>query len=379
MKLIRNAQVYAPDYLGKKDVLVEGSGIVKIQDHINGYKEAEVIDAEGLILAPGLIDLHEHLIGGGGEDGFSSRCPEAELSELIHAGVTTVLGLLGTDGLTRTLPALLAKVREFRSLGIAAFMLSGSYAYPPATFTDSVEKDMVLIPEVIGVKTAVSDHRSSDPQAAELIRLGTEVRRGAMLSGKAGIVTMHMGNGKGGLLPLFAALKQSDIPVSVFLPTHTLRTPELMEQGLQLINTGGNMDATAGTTEYERNETALKICRLLEADQSVRDHLTISSDAYGSQPVFNDEMQCIAITYTKPDSLLKQMQVLVRNGIDLSTALQFLTSNPARILKVRKGRIMEGYDADLLLLDQNLEIYHVYASGKTAMRDSKIFMKGRFE
>lgn len=33
--------------------------------------------------------------------GFSSRAPEAKLSELLNAGITTVVGLTGTDSISR--------------------------------------------------------------------------------------------------------------------------------------------------------------------------------------------------------------------------------------------------------------------------------------
>ena len=61
-----------------------------------------VLDAAGLIAAPGLVDLHVHVCGGGGESGPASRTPEAQLSELLNAGMTTVVGVLGTDSVSRS-------------------------------------------------------------------------------------------------------------------------------------------------------------------------------------------------------------------------------------------------------------------------------------
>ncbi|MEE3486814.1 MAG: beta-aspartyl-peptidase [Bulleidia sp.] len=380
MKLVRNAEVLSPEPLGKKDILIEGTKIAWIAERIHGYEEAEVIDASGLTLVPGYIDLHEHITGGGGEQGFASRVPEASLSLLIQSGVTTVLGLLGTDGITRSLENLLAKAREFQENGITAYILSGSYGYPPVTFTGSVERDLVLIPEVRGVKTAVSDHRSSDPQSKELIALGTAVRRGAMLAGKGGFVTMHMGSGRKGLDPLFKALAESDLPAYTFLPTHMLRTEHLMEQGLQFISMGGYMDCTAEGEEPGLSETADKLLKLISSDKDVIHHLTLSSDAFGSMPKFNEHMECIGLTYSGPQSLHETMKALVNKGLALPDAIRLLTINPAKVLHLSgKGRIAEGCDADFLLLNEKLNITSVYAKGRCAMDHGNVLMKGRFE
>ena len=60
-----------------------------------------VLDVPGCILTPGLVDLHVHIIGGGGEAGPSSCTPSSQLSDFLDAGITTVVGVLGTDCVTR--------------------------------------------------------------------------------------------------------------------------------------------------------------------------------------------------------------------------------------------------------------------------------------
>ena len=58
-----------------------------------------------------------------------------------------------------------------------------------------------------------------------------------------------------------------------------------------------------------------------------------------------------------------------------------LTSTPAKMIAKEgiKGCIAPGADADLLVLDEDLEITGLFAKGKTAMRDGELLMKGRFE
>ena len=143
MLLLKNANLYAPESLGIKDVLVEGNKIVKIADNIQVSMDddlIQVIDLESKRLIPGLIDQHVHITGGGGEAGSASRVPESNLSDFVKSGVTTVLAMLGTDGISRSLINLYAKAKALDEEGITCFMETGSYAYPAPTITDSVEK-----------------------------------------------------------------------------------------------------------------------------------------------------------------------------------------------------------------------------------------------
>lgn len=384
IKLLKNASVFTPTPVGVKDILVIGNKIARIDDHIEGYNslpDVEIFDLNGKIIVPGYIDLHVHITGGGGEQGFASRVPEAQLSHFTRCGVTTVVGLLGTDGVTRSLENLVAKARALSEEGITAYALTGSYEYPTATITGSVERDIVMIPPFIGVKIAVSDHRSSNPTGEELIRLGTAARRAGLLSGTPGLVTMHMGSGKGGLEPLFYALDHSDIPLKIFLPTHIGRTPELMAQGIDLIRRGGYIDFTTGESDTATERTADKLAECFHTEGVTFDHISLSSDAFGSQPKFDDKGECIGLTYASPQYLHKTVQALVRRGIPLEEALKLLTTTPAHLLgrDGTKGRIARGADADLLVLDAELEIEALFAMGHTALWHRTPVLKGRFE
>ncbi len=384
IRLFKNAIVFTPTPLGVKDILVVGEKIVRIDDRIEGYDtlpDAEIYDLDGRIVVPGYIDLHVHITGGGGEQGFPSRVPEAQLSHFVKNGVTTVVGLLGTDGITRSLENLIAKARALTEEGITAFALTSAYGYPPTTITGSVEKDIVMIPPFIGVKVAVSDHRSSNPTGEELIRLATAARRAGLLSGTPGLVTMHMGSGIGGLAPVFYALDHSDIPLRNLLPTHIGRTEELLRQGLELVRQGGYIDFTAGGDDASAERTAEKLAACLAQDGVDFDHITLSSDAFGSQPKFNSKGECTGLTYTSPKYLHRTLRSLLHRGIALETALKLLTTTPAHLLGKDgiKGCIAEGADADLLVLDDALEIESVIARGRTALWNGSLLMRGRFE
>ncbi|MEE1194856.1 MAG: beta-aspartyl-peptidase [Phascolarctobacterium sp.] len=384
IKLLKNAEVYAPACLGKKDVLVIADKVVRIEDEITGYEglpEVEIFDLTGKKLLPGYIDMHMHITGGGGEQGPASRVPEAMLSQITSCGITTVLGLLGTDGVTRSVENLVAKARALTEEGITAYCLTGAYGMPSPTITGSVEKDIMMVPPIIGTKIAVSDHRSSNPQGEELIAIGSATRRGGMLANVAGLVTMHMGSGVGKLDPLFYALDHSDIPAKNFLPTHMLRTHDLMEEGAKLVRRGGYFDMTAGSTDEDMELGAEKIMEILSWEGMSTDHLTMSSDAFGSQPKFNAQGECIGLTYCSPKYLHLTIKSLVRRGLALEEAIKLLTSTPAEMLGKAgiKGCVDVGADADLLVLDEALDIDSLFAKGKVAIWEKAIVLKGRFE
>ena len=384
IKLLKKAEVYAPAYLGKKDVLVIADKVVRIEDEITGYEglpEVEIFDLTGKKLLPGYIDMHMHITGGGGEQGPASRVPEAMLSQITSCGITTVLGLLGTDGVTRSVENLVAKARALTEEGITAYCLTGAYGMPSPTITGSVEKDIMMMPPIIGTKIAVSDHRSSNPQGEELIAIGSATRRGGMLANVAGLVTMHMGSGVGKLDPLFYALDHSDIPAKNFLPTHMLRTHDLMEEGAKLVRRGGYFDMTAGSTDEDMELGAEKIMEILSWEGMSTDHLTMSSDAFGSQPKFNAQGECIGLTYCSPKYLHLTIKSLVRSVFALEEAIKLLTSTPAEMLGKAgiKGCVAVGADADLLVLDEALDIDSLFAKGKVAIWEKAIVLKGRFE
>src|SRR5512139_110802 len=225
MLLLKNADLYTPAPAGRSDILIAGGRIERVAPDLRVSEPyCEVFDASGLIAVPGFVDGHVHLTGGGGEGGYATRTPELLLSDAIRGGVTTVVGCLGTDGVTRTPAGLLAKARALEEEGISTFMYTGHYAVPVQTLTGSIERDLMLIDKVIGVgEVALSDHRSTQPTFEEFCRLAAEARRGGMLSGKAGVVNVHIGDVRRGLSMLRRTVEETEIPASQFVPTHINR------------------------------------------------------------------------------------------------------------------------------------------------------------
>jgi beta-aspartyl-dipeptidase (metallo-type) len=371
LTLFKNAITYSPHLLGTKDILVGGKSILAVADHIEPPQgvEVDIVDCTGLRLMPGLIDSHVHITGGGGEGGPASRMPELQISMMTDGGVTTVIGCLGTDGITRSVESVLMKVKSIRANGMSAWMYTGAYQVPPPTITGDIMRDITLIEEVIGVgEIAISDHRSSVPTIAELSKLTGRARVAGMIGGKAGIINMHMGDARDPFRPLHDIVANSQMGYKQFVPTHCNRNDYIFEDAKEY-GKKGYVDITTSSYPYYMDEEikpsiALKL--LLESGVPIK-HITFTSDACGSLPGFDPETgKLIKIEMGLPDSILREIkEAVTEDGIPLEIALQVATSNPADILKLTgKGYIQENFDADILILDTDFKIVHLMANGK---------------
>lgn len=391
MKLIRQAEVYAPEYLGKKDILVINDKIVAIEDQISGGFDqltVEEIDGSSLIATPGFIDCHFHILGGGGEGGYQNRTPEVTLSQLTTAGVTTVVGCLGTDGVGRDMVALISKAKGLEAEGISTYVYDGSYRLPLDPVTDSLIKDFLTIDKVIGIgEIAVSDHRSSQPSFEEFTRAVADARVGGMLSGKAGIINVHLGGGKRQYELLLQTVEETEIPISQFLPTHANRTSELFEASIAFAKMGGTIDFTASEDPdfWEREDDEVRFSKGLKRllDEGIGlDQFTMTSDGQGSLPYFDENNRFIGLGVGSSRALMVGIKEAVQvEQIPLEIALRAITSNPAKILKLaQKGRIAPGMDADLCLLNQDtLDVETVIAKGKVMVDKKNVKVWGTFE
>ncbi|MGD8534496.1 MAG: beta-aspartyl-peptidase [Candidatus Aminicenantes bacterium] len=387
LTLIKQGTVFAPDPLGTKDILISGDKIAAVCEpdkiKIKGM-EFDVVDASEKTIIPGLIDSHVHILGGGGEGGPATRAPEITIEDIIECGVTTVIGCLGTDGTTRHMESLLAKARGLEAEGVSTYLFSGSYQIPPVTITGSIRSDLILIEKVIGAgEIAISDHRSSQPTFEEFSRLAAECRVGGMLGGKAGILHVHLGDGPRKLEMLFRLTKETEIPATQVIPTHVNRNAQLFAEAIEFIQSGGFIDLTAGEDPEAREGIEVSIreaVRLLLEKKASLSQVTISSDGNGSLPVFDDKGNLQGLTVATQKSLLKNIRHLVHKKVlKLQDAIKLLTVNPAFFYKLhQKGEIQTGKDADLLLLDNNLNITDSFAMGRMMMADKKLLVRGTF-
>lgn len=375
--------------MGKKYVVISGPVIEGLYDSLDipeGFPGLEVIDGEGKLLFPGFIDSHVHIIGGGGEGGFKTRTPEIQLSELISAGITTVVGCLGTDAVTRNMKSLLAKAYGLEEEGISTYIFTGSYQLPAVSITGKPGEDIILIEKVIGIgEIALSDNRSSQPSYEDFLKVVAEARVAGLISGKAGVVNLHIGNGPEGLRYLMKILDETEIPASQVIPTHINRTRDLLNMGAKYAELGGILDLTTSSDPNHLEDGEVRAAEALKIllDKGIDiSNIQFTSDGQGSLPIFNERGEFKGLGIGSVKSLyLEFKEAVINYEVKLEEALKVVTSNVADNLKLRsKGRIQAEKDADLLLVDkESLEIKDVFAKGKAMMANGKILVKGTFE
>lgn len=383
--LLRNAQVHAPEPLGLQHLLLGGGRILWMGatlSELPATLAVQTIDLQGRRLVPGLIDAHVHVTGGGGEAGFRTRVPPLGVSHFTRAGITTVVGLLGTDDVARGPRDLLATVYALREEGLTALAFTGGYHVPPRTLTGTVRGDLVFIEALIGIgEVAISDHRSSQPTLDELLRLASDAHVAGLMTGKAGVLHLHLGDGPRGLDLVRRALDESELPPRVFHPTHVNRRKALFDEALELAGRGCTIDLTAFPVEEGEDawSAADALMRYLDSDAPA-ERITISSDAGGCLPVFDAEGHVCRMGVGESGALLETLRDVLQRGVPLERALPAFTSNPARLLRLpAKGRIRVGADADLLALDEAGAAHDVIAGGVVHVRDGHIEHRGTFE
>lgn len=380
MLLIKNIHIYSPENLGIKDILISGKSIYKIKDKIEISSDyAKIIDGSNKILIPGIVDKHIHVTGGGGEGGMTTRVPAVKIKDLIKNGITTVVGLLGTDNTTRTLRDLYAKTKSINELGLTAYALASAYKYPIETLTSDLRTDMCYINECIGCKIAISDHRSSCVNIHELRRVATDVYIGGKLSAKQGVFTLHVGDSDEKLNLIFDCLENSDLPKILFQPTHCNRNENLLNHSLKFLKEGGYIDLTCGIS---KNLSPASIVKKLKKENYPLSHITMTSDGNGSFSTYDKDGKLLEIGASNVNALYKEMLSMTQNhDIPLEEAIRYISTNPAQSIGIgdKKGCIKENYDADLLLLDKEYKIESTIAKGEILMHKNEFLKLIPFE
>jgi beta-aspartyl-dipeptidase (metallo-type) len=379
--ILQKGEVFSPQPLGVKDILIAGGKIAAVSKpdllSIKGV-DVQKIDASGKYIFPGFIDSHVHILGGGGEGGPSSRAPEITLKDIITSGVTTVIGCLGTDAITRHMSSLLAKARGLEEEGISTYIFSGSYEVPVKTISGSIRSDLVIIDKVIGAgEIAISDHRSSQPSFEEFARLAAECRVGGMLGGKAGVLHCHLGDGKRKLELILRLINETEIPPTQVIPTHSNRNLDLLAEAVTFMQLGGYIDLTAGPDPGAMEEKHLSIAssiRYCQDNNVPLDQITISSDSNGSMPVFDKKGKLISLTISTQKSLLANFRYLIqKNVISMEDAARLFSTNSAIFYKFKqKGKIKPGMDADMIILDKDLDLIDSFTKGKRMMAEGNL-------
>ena len=384
LTVLTDAETFAPAPLGRKTLVVGGTTLLAVLDappSLAGL-DAETVDLGGARVVPGFVDAHVHVTGGGGEAGPHTAAPAAGLSAYTRAGVTSVVGLLGTDDTTRTTGGLLRQVHALRAEGLSAWAWTGGYHLPPTTLTGSVRSDIAFVREIVGFgELAVSDHRSSQPTFDEVARVAADCHVGGLMTGKAGVLHLHVGDGERGLALVRRLLDETELPPRTFHPTHVNRRRALLDEAFAVAEQGVTVDVTAFPPPAEGDEVAALDAVAAYHDAGLPpEHLTVSSDGGGCLPTFSHQGELLAMDFATSGALADLVAAWCAGGRPLDAVLPALTSNPAGLLRLRgKGRIVAGMDADLVVLGDDHRPRHVMARGRWHVRDGRPVVRGLFE
>ena len=240
----------------------------------------------------------------------------------------------------------------------------------------SVKTELFAIPEVLGVKIALGDHRCSFPSMEEVRSIVADVRVAGMLTGKTGFVHVHLGDYTSSF-DIFDGIVASGLPIKHIRPTHVARHPAVFERAMGFAKQGGWIDITTGGGNYMG-------CAADAYDMAVENgvpvnRITMSSDGHSSMPRFNEAGEMVGLGVGSIMCNIETVQELARRH-DLTTALLPMTRTVAEALTLEgKGVIEVGADADLLILNAEHEITDVFMGGVQCMRAGEVIVKGAFE
>jgi beta-aspartyl-dipeptidase (metallo-type) len=385
---IKNGYIYNPNDLGIKDILIHDDQIIKIDENItppDGF-DCETYDADGKIIYPGFIDNHVHLIGADDGQGPMGRTHDIAWSDIVESGTTTVVGCLGSSRFVRSLHSLYIKTLELEIMGLSSYMYTGSFVMPPPTLTGEIRKDIYLIPKVIGLKTAISDTTTNHHTWRDLAGISAEVLYGSDVANKHTVIHVHVGRQKTRMDRIFELIDNTGISPARVIPTHiNRRNPDVIEQAIEYTKMGGIVDLSSLMRKEEGTLTGLKPDLALDrmiSEGAVLENITMSSDGNVPQPIRDDKGNQVGRYIASLDLNRREVRDIVKNGVlDFSEALKIMTTNPAKALGIKKGRLAEGYDADLVIADglDKLKIEQVFSKGIEVVSNGKSVWKTHFQ
>ena len=388
-KIITRGHVFSPKDQGVQDILICGEKIAKIDNDLTSLGKqvgAEVVPADGRIVAPGFVDPHVHFLGGGDYEGPAGGTTDIVFSSLTRSGITTAVGCLGSDDTARNMLDLMRRAQDLEKLGITTYVFTGSFNVPAPTITGSVRTDVMMLDKVLGVKFAVSESMATLASPRELGEVAKDSYLGGLIGGKKGLIHIHVGKKPERMGPLFELIKMTDIPITNFHPTHVNRSdPNVMEHAVEFLKMGGTVDLSAIMSPEFGSPTGIRADRALSEFLKLGipiEQMTLSSDGNVSMPVFDEEGIKTGLFNAGVDHLYLMILAIIQNcDIPFSDVLRLTTSNVARTLGIedRKGSIEVGKDADLILFGKDYEIDGVLARGRIMVENGNPLVRGPFE
>ena len=365
--MIINARVlmHAQRCVKEEAVLIEDGTILDIASECELPHAEQVINAEGLYLAPGLLDTHTHGIGGFDFNTCTAQAIE-EIIALEHAeGVTGFLASLVVENHAMTMERLQLLDSQVTD-SLLGIHLEGPFLNPKQKAV--MKEEFLRLPNIEEFRQflRVSSHVSSMtiapelPDAQRLIKEGT--RQGIVMNighsmADAQQVMQAQRNGAKGITHLYNAMSQ-----------HEHRNPGVVTGALlsdlmcELIVDGFHVHPDVVHATYR----ALGDDRIILISDA-NPYKAVADGEYpfsGKNIVIQDGKATVKETGRIAGSTLA-MNTALRNmcrytGCSVESAVRMAAYNPARLYGWKKGSIEPGYDADLMLMDDAFHIHRVW-------------------
>lgn len=366
--LIRGGHVLTLDpqlgELPRGDVLILGDQIVQVAPNLNLPGPGEIIDAEGMVVAPGLVDNHRHLWatllrGFSADHSFGDYFGQVLLTvspklttddvylgcllgayEALNTGVTTVLDW--NHG-TNTRDHALSAVTALRDSGIRALFGYSSPAAdsvradaPPSVIDLDAVYGMVEYDPLVGMAVATRNPESAD--TAGLQRIADDVAQARRLGVP---VTLHTGFGSGRSAPQWLADEGLLGPDMTLVHGNAFTPAELA-----LIAGAGAWVSVSPDTELQMGLGAPPLRAMLDA--GVRP--TVSVDVVTAA---DSDLRVQLRLLLQTQRMLDHAAGLGGPLLPYSAALAYVTGHAAASLGLddRIGVLAPGRQADLVLID----------------------------
>ncbi len=353
---IRNATILTPFAQQEGTVLVDGDQILDVTRTPDSGKRVKTIDAKGMYLVPGYIDLR---VNGGKAATVSEATPEAVLAICEDHGFHGTTTLLPTAGsapmadIARMIDAVKAAKAAKCDTTIAGVHVTNVTDQAVQSRKAKGEPDLgawkALLERWDGVRIV-----GAAPEMPGALALGDLLREKRIVASIA--------DSQAGYEQVLSAVSHGYSDISQFycqnstLTEHNgFRVPGVTECGLA-------MDELTVQVVADGWQLPLLLLQIIFRCKGA-ENMILVSDAGGATPSakLDDRFATMALL----------VRLMVAAGISLRVALRMATVNPARRIGLdgSKGRIAAGYDADLIMLDNGLNVRFVMAGGKIIRND----------
>lgn len=372
--LIKNCNIIYLDKIEKGSVLIEKGKIKEINP--SNVNDTEVIDAEGLYLSPGFIDVHIH--GAGGCDTMDGTVESINTiaKTIVEHGTTsftpTTMTVAAED--IRKSMKVIKKLKEEGTEGanVLGAHLEGPFISPKAIGAQN--PNFLLAPSVENYNKIVGDYGD----AVVSITMAPEVE-GAKelikyLSDNG--VTVSMGHTKATYDEAIEGIKcgacHSTHLYNAMTP-FTHREPGVVgatfdtDITTETISDGIHISYPALRTAYKQKGTdkvllvsdAMEACGMPDGQYSLGGQDVIVKN--GAARLLDGTLAGSVLTL---DKAVKN--IYSNSNYPLNEVVRMATYNGAKHCHVEdhKGLIKEGYDADLILFNEDIEIQKVFVKGK---------------